>query len=96
MVGLGADVGGREQRNEEWSYALVVGMLLYLAGNTKPDIAFAVHQAAQFSYRLMQCHEDAVKRIVWYLIGTKNEGLYFSSKTDFKLEAYADADFAGL
>ena len=43
MVGLGADVGGKERRNEEWSYASVVGMLLSLAGNTRPDIAFAVH-----------------------------------------------------
>lgn len=95
-VGLGADVGGKERRNEEWSYASVVGMLLYLAGNTRPDIAFAVHQAARFSHKPMQCHEDAVKRIVRYLKGTKDKGLYFGSKTDFQLEAYADADFAGL
>ena len=66
MVGLGANVSGREQRNEEWSYASVVGMLLYLAGNTRPDIAFAVNQAARFSHILMQCHEDAMKRIVRY------------------------------
>ena len=63
-VGLGADVIGREGRNEEWSCASVAGMLLYLARNTRPDIAFAVHQAARFSHRPMQCHEDAVKRIV--------------------------------
>ena len=80
MVGLGADVGGRERRNKEWSYASVVRMLLYLAGNTRPDIAFDVYEAAQFSLRPMQCHEDAVKRIVRYLIGTRDEGLYFGSK----------------
>ena len=44
----------------------------------------------------MQCHEDVTKRIVRYLVETKYEGLYFGSKTDFRLEAYADADFAGL
>ena len=37
-----------------------------------------------------------MKRIVRYLIGTRDEGLYFGPKTDFRLEAYADADFAGL
>ena len=37
-----------------------------------------------------------MKRIVRYLIGARDEGLYFGSKTDFRLEAYADADFAGL
>ena len=41
-------------------------------------------------------HEDAVKRIARYLIGTKDEGLYFGSKTDFRLEPYADADFASF
>ena len=71
-------------------------MLLYLAGNTRPDIAFAVHQAARFSHKPMKVHEDAVKRIVRYLIGTKEEGLSFGSDSKLNLEAYADADFAGL
>ena len=53
MVGLSADVGGIEQRNIEWSYASVVGVLLYLAENSLPDIAFAVHQSARFSHRPM-------------------------------------------
>ena len=94
-MGLGADVGGAP-RKESWSYPSVVGMLLYLAGNTRPDIAFAVHQCARFSHRPMKCHEDAVKRIVRYLIGTKEKGLLFAPRKDIVLEAYADADFAGL
>ena len=44
----------------------MVGMLLYLVGNTRPVIAFAAHQAARFSHRPMQCHDVAVKRIVRY------------------------------
>ena len=95
-VGLGANVSDREGINREWSYAPVVEMLLYLYGNTRPDIAFDVHEAAQFSHGPRQCHEDAVKRNVRYLIGTRYEGFYFGSKTDFRLEAYADADFSGL
>mmetsp|Transcript_31063 Transcript_31063/g.45455 ORF Transcript_31063/g.45455 Transcript_31063/m.45455 type:complete len:340 (+) Transcript_31063:1620-2639(+) len=94
-IGVGADVGGKV-REKNWNYASVVGMLLYLAGNTRPDIAFAVHQAARFSHKPMKVHEDAVKRIVRYLIGTKEEGLSFGSDSKLNLEAYADADFAGL
>ena len=94
-MGLGADVGGAP-RKESWSYPSVIGMLLYLAGNTRPDIAFAVHQCARFSHRPMKCHEDAVKRIVRYLIGTKEKGLLFAPRKDIVLEAFADADFAGL
>ena len=44
----------------------------------------------------MKVHEDAVKRIVRYLIGTKEEGLSFGSDSKLNLEAYADANFAGL
>ena len=32
------------------NYRYVVGRLLYLAGNSWPDIAFAVHQVARFSH----------------------------------------------
>ena len=94
-VGLGADVGGAPRR-ESWSYASVVGMLLYLAGNTRPDIAFAVHQCARFSHRPLRVHEDAVKRIVRYLVGTADKGLIFRPQDEVVLEAFADADFAGL
>ena len=54
-------------------------MLFYLAGNMVPDIAFAVHQAARFSHKPMKVHEDAVKQIMRYLIGTMEEGLSFGS-----------------
>ena len=71
-------------------------MLLYLAGNTRPDIAFAVHQCARFSHRPLRVHEDAVKRIVRYLVGTADRGLIFRPQDEVVLEAFADADFAGL
>ena len=45
-IALSADDGG-PVRVETWNYASVVGMLLYLAVNTRSDIAFAVHQCAR-------------------------------------------------
>ena len=83
-------------RKEQWSYASVIGMMLYLASNSRPDIAFAVHQCARFTHCANSEHEVAVKRIARYLKATKDFGLIMKPKQDLKLELYADADFAGL
>ena len=48
---LGKDKNGSEAKRD-WpnSYASVIGMMLYLASNTRPDISFAVHQFAWFTH----------------------------------------------
>ena len=51
---------------EEWEYRSIVGMLLYLAGSTRPDISYAVHQCARFSHKPKASHEIGVTHIVWY------------------------------
>ena len=48
-IALSADDGG-PVGVDTWNYASVVGMLLHLAGNVRPDMAFAVHQCARFSH----------------------------------------------
>jgi hypothetical protein len=45
---VGAEIDGKAF-NETWEYASLVGMLRYLASNTRPDISYAVHQAAMHS-----------------------------------------------
>ena len=40
-MALGSDPDGETMR-EAWLYSSIVGMLLYLLTNTRPDIAFAV------------------------------------------------------
>jgi hypothetical protein len=52
----------------------MIGMLMYLAGNTHPDIAYAVHQAARFMHGTRNSHAAGVKRILRYLKRTKTEG----------------------
>ena len=71
-------------------------MLLYLATNTRPDIAFAVSQVARFSHSPKQSHATAVKTIVRYLAGTKDKGIIFKKPKSINIECYVDADFAGL
>ena len=94
-IPLGTDAKGHAFQGD-WDYARVVGMLLYLSSNSRPDIQFAVHQCARFTHNPRQSHGDAVKRICRYLQGTRERGLIFSPTKEMTLDCYSDADFAGL
>ena len=71
-------------------------MLMFLANNTRPDIAFATHQVARFTHSPKESHGSAIKKIVRYLQGTKTDGMILSPTQDFSVDCYVDADFAGL
>jgi hypothetical protein len=93
---LHSDEDGPE-REMTWNYRSAIGMLIYLARNTRPDIEYAVHQCARFQINPKKSHENAVKRIGRYLLGTRNKGIIFKpdqSKLG-TLECFVDADFAG-
>jgi histone deacetylase 1/2 len=85
-----------EPCSEPWSYTSVVGMLMYLASNSRPDIAFAVHSCVRFTHCPKRVHEKALKRIGRYLKGTRERGMIIRPTPDLSLDLYADADFAGL
>ncbi|GAX10397.1 hypothetical protein FisN_3Lu622 [Fistulifera solaris] len=92
---LGKDENG-EDCVEAWSYASVVGMMMYLASNSRPDIAFAVHQCARFTHCPKRVHEKALKTIGRYLKATRTRGMIIRPTNDLKLDLFVDADFAGL
>jgi hypothetical protein len=92
---LGKDSNG-SMCMEKWSYASVVGMLMDLASNSRPDVAFAVHQCARFTRNPKRSHEQAVKRIVRYLKAARDRGMLLRPMKDLTLDLFADAYFAGL
>ena len=92
---LGTDKTGQPCQ-EQWEYASVVGMLMYLCSNSRPDIQYAVHQCARFTHCPRRSHELAVLRICRYLQGTRDRGLRFKPTPELRLDCYVDADFAGL
>ena len=94
-IALGKDENG-QQRAEGWNYRSVVGMMSYLATNSRRDIAFAVNQCCRFSNDPKRSHEKAVKRIGRYLKGTSERGMVIHPNSKLGLKLYADADFAGL
>jgi hypothetical protein len=92
---LGSDKDG-DPFDENWDYATVVGMLLYLSGNSRPDISFAVSQCCRFTHSPRHSHGIAVKRILRYLNGTRDKGILFKPLANLQVDCYVDADFAGL
>ena len=66
------DVNSSEAKRD-WpnSYASVIGMMLYLASNTRPYISFAIHQCARFTHDTKVSHKTAVKDISGLLFDAK-------------------------
>ena len=59
-----------EERDDDFNYASVLGILLYLQGQTRPDISFALNQSARYAFGPSSSHEEAMKHIGRYLKGT--------------------------
>jgi hypothetical protein len=79
-----------------FSYSSVVGMMLYLAGHSRPDIAYAVNCCARYMFSPRLSHEKALKRIGRYLKATRDKGLILKPSGMLRVDAFPDADFAGL
>ena len=92
---LGPDKQGQPM-NESWEYASIIGMLMYLANNTRPDIAHAVHACARYTHHPKKSHATAVKHILRYLKGTADKGMVINPNNRDELDCYVDSDFAGL
>ncbi|XP_047257460.1 uncharacterized mitochondrial protein AtMg00810-like [Capsicum annuum] len=62
---------------------------------TRPDISFAVQQVSQFMQAPRHLHLMVVCRIIRYLRGISNRGLFFSSDSPIRLNSFSDSDWAG-
>ena len=76
-----------------YEYKSLVRSLHYLAF-TKPDLSFVVHQVCQFMSFPTNIHLVAAKRILRYLNGTLNFGI-FLQLGPISLSTFSDSDWAG-
>lgn len=84
--------------SHEHLFRSMVGGLAYLATCTRPDITFAVSSLARHLHSPTHRHILLVKRIMRYLNGTKQHGLFFSARSPLhhqSLRAAVHADWGG-
>ena len=74
-------------------YRSMIGSLLYLTAS-RPDIMFSVCLCARFQSCPKEFHLIAVKRIIRYLKGTIEMGLWYPNTGQFSMTSFSDVDYA--
>ncbi|XP_019153565.1 PREDICTED: uncharacterized protein LOC109150048 [Ipomoea nil] len=75
-------------------YRSMIGSLLYLTAS-RPDIMVSVGMCARYQADPKESHLKAVKRIIKYVKGKINYGIWYSTDTNLSLTGFSDADWAG-
>ncbi|BFG16559.1 hypothetical protein CerSpe_028330 [Prunus speciosa] len=84
----------RSSKVDESIYRSLIGSLLYLT-TTRPDIMYTTSLLSRFMQNPSQIHYGAAKRILRYLQGTIDYGIWYKPTTDPRLFGYTDSDWAG-
>ncbi|UYV64621.1 hypothetical protein LAZ67_3001351 [Cordylochernes scorpioides] len=79
---------------DQHTYQEALGMLMFLAVNTRPDIAYITSKLSQYSRQPKQMHWTAIKRVMRYLRGTIDLGVKFERGKTGILKSYADASWS--
>ncbi|KAL0641339.1 hypothetical protein Bca4012_103089 [Brassica carinata] len=74
-------------------YRKLVGKLIYLT-ITRPDICFAVNQVSQHMQVPKEHHWRMVERILMYLNGSPDQGVWMGCNGSTEVVGYCDADWA--
>ncbi|KAF2288718.1 hypothetical protein GH714_011372 [Hevea brasiliensis] len=75
-------------------YRSLVEGLIYLT-HTRLDIAFPIGVVSRFMQSPTKHHFEVAKRILRYIAGTMEYGIWYSQKSECKLFGYTDNDWAG-
>ncbi|XP_059663983.1 uncharacterized mitochondrial protein AtMg00810-like [Cornus florida] len=99
LVNTSIEVGIKSSRDKDGKivdptfFKSLVGSLRYLTCRG-PNILFAIGLGSQFMERLTITHFKAAKRILHYIKGTLDFGLFYSFSNDFKLVGYCASNWA--
>nr|GEV73397.1 putative RNA-directed DNA polymerase [Tanacetum cinerariifolium] len=79
---------------DETSFKQLVGSLMCIT-TTRPDIQFVVSFISRLLAKPTDIHLAAAKRVMRYIQGTLDYGVWYKKGGKGKLEIYTDSDFAG-
>ena len=71
-----------------------VGSLMYLIA-TRSDLMFVVSLISRYMGQLIELHLQTAKKVLRYLRGTTNLGIFYKKGGNDKLVAFIDSDYAG-
>ena len=86
---------GEHQLVDTKLYRSLVGSLLYIGKQTRPDILNVINQLSRFFEKPDTTHWKAAIDVLRYLKGTINLRLTFIKNSSMKLVGDADADWSG-
>ena len=92
--GLKLNKAGRGAKVDNTLYRQIVGNLMYLNA-TRPDIMYGVCLISRYMEIPTEIHLLAAKRILRYLQGTKDFGLFYKKGEKSYLICFVDNDYAG-
>jgi hypothetical protein len=82
------------RRAAKQPYRRLVGVLMYLAISTRPDIMHAVSSLSCFNSGHGETHWKAAIHVVKYLKGTREYELELGGDSTARLTGYSDSDYA--
>lgn len=78
---------GSEDCSDPGMFRSLIGRLLYIT-HTRPNVCFAVNYLSRFMNQPRKSHFIATKRVVRYLAGSRELGLWYSGGDDGDLEVF--------
>lgn len=75
-------------------YKQIVGSLMYLSA-TRPDMMFMISLISRFMEAPTELHLQTAKRVLRYLKGTADYGVFYKKGKGNQLIGFSDSDYAG-
>ena len=77
---------------DQTKYRGIIGSLLYLTAS-RPNIMFSIFMCAHYQSCPKESHFSTIKRVMKYLRGTLDVGLWYPKGVEISLRGYFDFDF---